>query len=242
MTAAPPRLSSCAPSTLFTASSNFPPKLPISKQNLLPKHQNNQQSYRIEFEISRRDAFLLSFLTLAPSLALPDPANAFSIGISGPKDWLKEQKKKSSKFLLAPIDASRQILNSAYLLLMDKQSDYTNKDLEEVQKMFRSAARDCVPQERNSFVAFQANTGVEVCTFRLIVKNASSLLDNKDPAKLQAEAILDDLIRSFASLNGLAGDTAIELSSRREKLADALMDTISSLNKFEQGIKDCLEV
>ncbi|KAH9692969.1 Plasma membrane fusion protein [Citrus sinensis] len=211
---APPRLSSCAPSTLFTASSNFPPKLPISKQNLLPKHQNNQQSYRIEFEISRRDAFLLSFLTLAPSLALPDPANAFSIGISGPKDWLKEQKKKSSKFLLAPIDASRQILNSAYLLLMDKQSDYTNKDLEEVQKMFRSAARDCVPQERNSFVAFQANTGVEVCTFRLIVKNASSLLDNKDPAKLQAEAILDDLIRSFASLNGLAGDTAIELSSR----------------------------
>lgn len=108
--------------------------------------------------------------------------------------------------------------------------------------MFRSAARDCVPQERNSFVAFQANTGVEVCTFRLIVKNASSLLDNKDPAKLQAEAILDDLIRSFASLNGLAGDTAIELSSRREKLADALMDTISSLNKFEQGIKDCLEV
>lgn len=48
---------------------------------------------------------------------------------------------------------------------MDKQSDYTNKDLEEVQKMFRSAARDCVPQERNSFVAFQANTGVEVCIF-----------------------------------------------------------------------------
>ena len=28
----------------------------------------------------------------------------------------------------------------------------------------------------------------------------------------------------------------------RQKVADALMDTISSLNKFEQGIKDCLEV
>lgn len=52
---------------------------------------------------------------------------------------------------------------------MDKQSDYTNKDLEEVQKMFRSAARDCVPQERNSFVAFQANTGVEVCIFFFFV-------------------------------------------------------------------------
>jgi len=27
------------------------------------------------------------------------------------------------------------------------------------------------------------------------VKNAASLLDKKDPAKLEAEAILDDLIR-----------------------------------------------
>ncbi|KAL4397914.1 hypothetical protein AHAS_Ahas01G0239500 [Arachis hypogaea] len=27
---------------------------------------------------------------------------------------------------------------------------------------FRSAARDCIPQERNSFVNFQAKTGVEV--------------------------------------------------------------------------------
>lgn len=43
-----------------------------------------------------------------------------------------------------------------------KDSDYTKNDLEEVQKLFRSAARDCVPQERNSFVNFQANTGVEV--------------------------------------------------------------------------------
>lgn len=35
----------------------------------------------------------------------------------------------------------------------------------------------------------------QVCTFKLIVKNASSLLANKDPVKLEAEAMLDDLIR-----------------------------------------------
>ena len=29
--------------------------------------------------------------------------------------------------------------------------------------MLNSAARDCVPEDRNSFVAFQAKTGVEVC-------------------------------------------------------------------------------
>lgn len=36
---------------------------------------------------------------------------------------------------------------------------------------------------------------VQVCTFRLVVKNAASLLDKNDPVKLEAEASLDDLIR-----------------------------------------------
>ena len=43
-----------------------------------------------------------------------------------------------------------------------RDSEYTNKDLEEIQELLRSAARDCVPQERNSLVSFQASTGVEV--------------------------------------------------------------------------------
>lgn len=45
---------------------------------------------------------------------------------------------------------------------MESDADYTDEDLEKFQNFFRSAARDCVPQERNSFVSFQANTGVEV--------------------------------------------------------------------------------
>ncbi|PON83375.1 plasma membrane fusion protein [Trema orientale] len=193
--------------------------------------------------ISRRDlAYSLSFLALLPSIAPPPPAAAFSIGISGPKDWLKDQKKKSSKFLLAPIDASREILRSAYLLLKDRDSEYSNKDMEEIQRLLRSAARDCVPGERNSFVAFQANTGVEVCTFSLIVKNAASLLGKNDPIKLEAEAILNDLIRSFTSLQALANEADIQLPSERQRIADSLTDAISSLDKFEQGIKDCLEI
>ncbi|KAJ6931884.1 hypothetical protein NC652_015158 [Populus alba x Populus x berolinensis] len=119
--------------------------------------------------------------------------------------------------------------------ISDSQSEFKEEKLEEVQRLLKSAARDCVPQDRNSFVAFQANTGVEVCTFRLIVKNAASLLDKKDPAKLEAEAILDDLIRSFTSLDGLANEANVQLASDRQKVADALMNTISSLDKFEQG-------
>lgn len=35
----------------------------------------------------------------------------------------------------------------------------------------------------------------QVCTFRLVVKNAASLLGDKDPVKLEAESMLNDLIR-----------------------------------------------
>ncbi|KAI5566128.1 hypothetical protein BDE02_14G165200 [Populus trichocarpa] len=209
----------------------LPPKPQISS-----KRHENQRRLLLP-KLSRRDAALLSFLALVPSA----PASAFSVGISGPKDWLKDQKKKTAKYILAPIDASREILRSAYLLLTDSQPEFKEEKLEEVQRLLKSAARDCVPQDRNSFVAFQANTGVEVCTFRLIVKNAASLLDKKDPAKLEAEAILDDLIRSFTSLDGLANEANVQLASDRQKVADALMNTISSLDKFEQGVKDCLE-
>ncbi|KAL1343795.1 uncharacterized protein [Arachis hypogaea] len=170
---------------------------------------------------TRRGAVLLSFLAHTSFLSLT-PASAIEFGISGPKDWLKDQKKKAYKFLLAPVDASRESLRSAYLLLMEPEAVYSEEDLQKFQELFRSAARDCVPQERNSFVNFQANTGVEVCTFRLIVKNAASLLGNKDPVKLKAEDLLDNLIR--------------------RKIADAVSETISSLDKFEQGIRDCLEI
>lgn len=123
---------------------------------------------------------------------------------------------------------------------MNKESTHSDKDLEEVQNLLKSAARDCVVQERNSFVAFQANTGVEVCTFRLIVKNASSLLEDKNSVKLEAEGMLDDLISSFTSLNSLANETDVQVASSRQRIADALMDTIASLDKFERGVLDCL--
>ncbi|GER49623.1 hypothetical protein STAS_26871 [Striga asiatica] len=95
----------------------------------------------------------------------------------------------------------------------------------------------CVPQDMNSFDEFQANSGVEcphsksslVCTFWLIVNNASSSLADRDqiPINSKAESKLNDLImtvlimaltcssiflllmsslvycRSFVSLNGM---------------------------------------
>ncbi|CAM8908831.1 unnamed protein product [Rhodiola kirilowii] len=216
----------------------------FSFKRLLRHHQRRQQIDHdlLQCKVSRRDAAsLLSFLALVPSLTHPVSAAAFSIGISGPKEWLKEQKKKASRFLLAPIDASRETLRYAYLMLTSEGSG-SQIDFDDIQRLLGSAARDCVTKERNSFVEFQANTGVEVCTFRLFVNNAASLLDDKDPVKLEAEAKLDDVVRSFTLLYDVANQTNIQLSSDRVKVANALVDTISSLDKFEQGIKDCLDI
>uniref|UniRef100_A0A7N1A8R3 Uncharacterized protein n=1 Tax=Kalanchoe fedtschenkoi TaxID=63787 RepID=A0A7N1A8R3_KALFE len=160
----------------------------FSRQRLLlhQKQRTHFESDLLQCKVSRREAALLSFLALVPSLTSPDSAAAFSIGISGPKEWLKEQKKKASRFLLAPIEASRESLQYAYMMLTAERSGSAN-DMDEIQRLIGSAARDCVPKERNSFVEFQANTGVEVCTFSLLVKNAASLLGDKDPVKLEAE-------------------------------------------------------
>ncbi|XP_076892070.1 uncharacterized protein LOC143543692 isoform X2 [Bidens hawaiensis] len=224
----PPSISTLISTT--TTTTLFPPKPP-------------PLSNSTHLLTTRRAAAASVILTSLTSLLHQPPvATAFSLGISGPKDWLRDQKKKAAKYLLAPIDASRNTLQAAYLLITGGETISPEKDLEEVQRLLISAARDCIPQERTSIVTFQSNTGVEVCTFKLVLKNAASLLEDKDPIKLQAEAKLTDLERSFSSLNSVAKVSAPQLASDRQKVADALMDTISSLNIFEQGIKDCLEI
>ncbi|KAI3759120.1 hypothetical protein L6452_06695 [Arctium lappa] len=235
----PPPISTLIPSPIHLTAV-FPPNSrkpsPLSHTNQPPPPS------QLLIPTTRREAAAGVILTSIASLICQPPvATAFSFGISGPKDWLREQKKKASKYLLAPIDASRNSLQAAYLLITASGTSL-EKDLEEVQRLLVSAARDCIPQERNSIVTFQSKTGVEVCTFRLVLKNAASLLDDKDPTLLDAEAKLSDLERSFSSLNSVANGTSPQTVSNRQKVADALMDTISSLNNFEQGVKDCLEI
>lgn len=60
---------------------------------------------------------LTSPASFAASRRIRENPNSRNCCSAGPKNWLKEQKRKASKFLLAPVDASRQILRSAYLTL-----------------------------------------------------------------------------------------------------------------------------
>ncbi|KAF8709943.1 hypothetical protein HU200_029663 [Digitaria exilis] len=138
---------------------------------------------------------------------------------------------------------------------------------EEVRGRIGAAGRDCVPRQRNSIVAFQSKTGVEVCTFSLILNNAASLLTKKDPLKVEADSKLGELIqyvyrylafgeaylerilngllffcRSFSDLGTVVENSNFELIGDRETMKDGLLNTISALDKFEQSVKDCLGV
>ncbi|CAO2169385.1 unnamed protein product [Urochloa humidicola] len=176
---------------------------------------------------SRRAALLALVLAAAP--ARPAAAAAFSLGIPGPKEMLREQKKKSASYLLAPIAASRDTLLKAQALLASPNA--SAEDAEEVMGRIGAAGRDCVPRQRNSIVAFQSKTGVE---------NAASLLTNKDPLKVEADTRLGELIQSFSDLGTVVENSNFELIGDREKMKDGLLSTISALDEFEQSVKDCL--
>ncbi|KAL5209250.1 hypothetical protein ABZP36_004873 [Zizania latifolia] len=185
---------------------------------------------------SRRAALLALILVSST----PRPAAAFSLGIPGPKELLREQKKKSARFLLAPIAASREILLKAQSLLAS--ANVGAEDAEEVGRLLGAAGRDCVPRKRNSLVALQSRTGVEVCTFSLILKNAASLLTDKDPLKVEADTRLAELIQSFSDLGTVVDNSNFELTADRVKMKDGFLSTISAIGKFEQAIKDCLGI
>ncbi|KAG6489584.1 hypothetical protein ZIOFF_050859 [Zingiber officinale] len=162
--------------------------------------------------------------------------------ISSKFDFLGDNDEKCSKYDDADIGADDSIIRWHYEFLLGLFSESQGEKSQEVIRLLNLASRDCVPQQRNTLVQLQSQTGVEVCTFRLVVKNAASLLDKDDLVKLEAEASLDDLIRSFSFLGNMMTDCNFQIETDREKLRDGLMDTISSLDRFEQGIKNCLGV
>ncbi|XP_052146242.1 uncharacterized protein LOC127765393 isoform X1 [Oryza glaberrima] len=164
-------------------------------------------------DLPSRRAALLALVLAGSTPRPPAAAAAFSLGIPGPKELLREQKKKSARFLLAPIAASREILLKAQSLLAS--ANVGADDVEEVGRMLAAAGRDCVPRQRNSLVSLQSRSGVEVCTFSLILKNAASLLTDKDPLKVEADARLAELIQSFSDLGTVVDNSNIELTSDR---------------------------
>ncbi|KAG6549026.1 hypothetical protein Mapa_009469 [Marchantia paleacea] len=199
---------------------------------------HESKCFRVHEQSRRAALCLLGAVSL--SVVKCDDASAFSPGFSGMKDWLKGQKQKTSQFLLTPIDASRDRLKTALLLL--SEGDLSKEGIEEAGRLVKVASRDCMPAEDGSIIGFQSRTGVEVCTFRLVLKNASSLLADSDPVKAKAEEDLQALIQSFVILDGLLATDNTGDSVDRESLTGALKETCLALDQFDAGVRACLGI
>lgn len=58
-------------------------------------------------------------------------------------------------------------------IAVSNEQELGAKESEQVRQLLVSASRDCIPEDRNSFVEFQSNTGVEVT---LLFHTSSSML------------------------------------------------------------------
>ncbi|EHA8587405.1 hypothetical protein COCNU_scaffold002089G000040 [Cocos nucifera] len=79
-----------------------------------------------------------------------------------------------------------------------------------------------------------------VCTFRLLVKNAASLLDKGDPVKLDVEAMLNDLIRSFSLLGSVIDSSNFEFTTdsiSSDKGKDQYKIPTDGIDQSKMGIR-----
>eukprot|EP00850_Spirogloea_muscicola_P020802 SM000227S07448 [mRNA] locus=s227:154871:157281:+ [translate_table: standard] len=191
-------------------------------------------------------AAVAAALALGSEAALgPRPAHA--LGFSGLKDLLTEQKKRTADFLYRPIERSRAKLDQVLRLVGVEVAG--DDALREAIDLTTAAARDCILPNAGSLAGFQLSTGIEasahslcllVCTFKLILKNAASLLDNADARKLDGEAALADLVRNFTALKGELLDSVSKRTGERSGLTAAVKDTVAALDNFQASIKEVL--
>ncbi|CAI5467218.1 unnamed protein product [Closterium sp. Yama58-4] len=180
--------------------------------------------------VSRRSVLLAPSTAAAAAVALSlgiaataAPGSAQAFGLAGPKEWLKAQKRKSMQFLLNPLMVSSARLAAAKA---EFEAATTPSELASVQAGVREASLDCL--------APGFTPGVELCTFKLILKNSASLLDKNDPALVLGEEALLDLIWSYRQLHGLLDEAQGSDPPPREYIMDAFSN-VETASKFFQS-------
>ncbi|GAQ88262.1 hypothetical protein KFL_004130080 [Klebsormidium nitens] len=188
----------------------------------------------------RREALLAgAALLVALGSAATCPGNADALGSSFLKDRLKERKKDTFQILLYPIEASRVQLQKVHALL-DSPS-LTPALYSEAKDLVQVSSRDCMPLEHYAGSQSVAAKFFEVCTFKLLVKNAVSLVDKADPKRVRAQQALVDLNRAFSELDDvLAVSLSSATSQGREQVLPVVVSTQEALDELEDGIRDAL--
>jgi len=158
------------------------------------------------------------------------------------RDFLQSRQKI---YALAPIYVTQKRLQDA-LEQLGPAPD--NAAMQTALKAVRKAslncylfeARDAGFEDRASLFQ-QSNAFADPCTFRLIAKNVTNLLSEREaPLKQAANQSLDALLRSFQLLDDVLERAADGDERAAARVRQMLEQTMACTNDFETSIKQCL--
>lgn len=231
------------------------------RQRLSPPHclLGNTQSAST---VSRR-LLLLSPALIAAGVALRPPDSS-AVGIpdvlsqglkkqlepylSAPAEFLKtRQRANGGEILLAPIRASRQVLEAAEASLRELNIYEPDPAIyRAVLSKVRRASLDCYVHEAADSDTLETKATqatqrwikiADPCTFRLIAKNVTSLLPrDQNDLKVKTYKQLNELIQSFQLLDDIVDMAQEGDGTARERLPGCLQFTLAHITSFESCI------
>ena len=78
------------------------------------------------------------------------------------------------------------------------------------------------------------------CTFRIVVKNVTALMDDDDALKVETKEVLAQVVSSYEFLDDLLIDADEFLSETRDKVEPALARTVELEQKLKEQTKLCI--
>ena len=79
------------------------------------------------------------------------------------------------------------------------------------------------------------------CTFRIIVKNVTVLMDDDDALKVETQDVLAQVVSSYEFLDDLLYSAGEFQSETRDKVEPALVRTIELEQRLKEQIKLCIQ-
>lgn len=212
--------------------------------------------------VSRRLACLTPLIAVGALTLQPPPSKAAGIPdvlsqslkkqlepyLSAPAEFLKtRQRANGGEIILAPIRASRQVLEAAEASLRELNIYEPDPAIyNSVLSKVRRASLDCYIREAAEGDTLETKATqitqkwikiADPCTFRLIAKNVTSLLPREQrDLKVKTYKQLEELIQSFQLLDDIVDMAQEGDGTARERVPGCLQFTLAHITSFESCI------
>lgn len=183
----------------------------------------------------RRSMLRIALASAGLQALFPHGAQA---GWDGPAKFLKARQQANMGKLLAPLEVAALRLKDAKTAVVGSDPNYALA-LETVRRAscncytFEAFENDSI--ETKASLITQNLKLADPCTFRIIVKNTTLLMDGNSPLRIETWNTLDELIRSYTKLDSAliqAGELDSETKWEVVPLLDQTMDLCDKLKSL----------